>query len=99
MPIHTSAFNMRWLKAAGYTNAQIDAFKHKPILCSGVTIGEQIAMESYLRTLLLEFDATQCVAHGCDQGLHNYIYYSGKLQQENPATIANVTTYTHGTGH
>jgi len=56
------------------------------IVCSGTTMGGAVAMESYLRAIIEEFDNTQCDIDGCDQGLHNYLLYSGRLLLANGAT-------------
>ena len=42
-------------------------------------MGEQVAIESYLRGMVAQFDNTKCKLKGCDQGFHNYLYYSGGL--------------------
>lgn len=54
-------------------------FFEQPVICSGSTIGNQDAIETYLRAMVAEFDATLCKSKGCDQGFHNYLFYSGKL--------------------
>ena len=43
-------------------------------------MGEQVAIESYLRGMVKQFDDTKCKLKGCDQGFHNYMYYSGGLK-------------------
>jgi hypothetical protein len=40
-------------------------------------------MESHLRAIIEEFDNSQCDLDGCDQGLHNYLLYSGRLLLRN----------------
>jgi hypothetical protein len=42
-------------------------------------MGEQVAIESYLRGMVAQFTKTRCISKGCDQGFHNYLYYSGGL--------------------
>ncbi|KAL3922311.1 MAG: hypothetical protein SGILL_002275, partial [Bacillariaceae sp.] len=51
----------------------------KPTICSGSTMGEQVAVEGYLRAMVIESDETKTVKMGADQGFHNRLYYSNKL--------------------
>ena len=42
--------------------------------------------------MIEEFDDTQCQLDGCDQGLHNYLLYSGKLMlNATQTTTINIT--------
>ena len=59
-------------------------------------MGEQVAIESYLRGMVAQFDKTKCKLKGCDQGFHNYIYYSGGLS--NVQGIRDVVVYEQGKG-
>ena len=76
--IGTSAYNRNWLITA-YGEKHVLPYYTQPVICSGSTIGNQIAIESYLRAMVYQFDSTLCKLKGCDQGFHNYLYYSGKL--------------------
>ena len=76
--IGKSSFNSRWLKQA-YGQDKVQPFFDKPIICSGSTMGQQVAMEPYLRAMVAQFDDTKCKLKGCDQGFHNYLYYSNSL--------------------
>lgn len=78
MRIGTSSFNKGWLITA-YGEKAVLPYYQQPIICSGSTIGNQNAIETYLRAMVAQFDATLCKSKGCDQGFHNYLYYSGKL--------------------
>lgn len=70
--------NANWLRNA-YGTAVLDALKNKPTLCSGSTMGNQRAIETYLRAMVNEWDETDISMAGADQGFHNYLYYSHKL--------------------
>lgn len=59
-------------------------------------MGEQIALETYLRAMVSESDETQVKLMGADQGFHNYLHYSNKLA--NAETIGNVTVFGQGLG-
>lgn len=65
-------------------------------------MGHQVAIESYLRAMVAEFDATGCKSKGCDQGFHNYLYYSGKLgmmgSNDHVEGISKVIVYDQGKG-
>ena len=66
--------NRKWLTNA-YGVKVIEAMEDKPTICSGATMGEQIAFETYLRAMVNEFDETEIRLMGADQGFHNYLYY------------------------
>ncbi|KAG7351471.1 hypothetical protein IV203_010831 [Nitzschia inconspicua] len=58
----------------------------EPMLCSGTTIGTRSAMLEYLRVMHVEMDEwmkdPKCCCfktNGDDQSIHNYLFYSGKL--------------------
>jgi hypothetical protein len=79
--IGTSTYNRNWLITA-YGEKHVLPYYTQPVICSGSTIGDQIAIESYLRAMVYQFDITGCKLKGCDQGFHNYLYYSGMLDGE-----------------
>lgn len=62
--------NMKWI-ANGYGDATLKALKDKPTICSGSTMGEQIAVETYLRAMVNEHDEASVRMTGSDQGFHN----------------------------
>ena len=66
------------------------------MICSGSTAGEQVAIESYLRAMVLQFDETKCKKKGCDQGFHNYLHYYYKLLGK--SGISQVIVYDQGKG-
>ena len=68
----------------------------KPTICSGATMGEQIALETYLRAMVNEFDETGIKLMGADQGFHNYLYYSGKLKHAH--RIRSLSVFDQGRG-
>jgi len=73
-----SAYNSRWIRRA-YGNDALKSVANKTVICSGSTIGDQVAIETYLRAMVKQFDDTKCKMVGCDQGLHNFVYYSGAI--------------------
>ena len=93
--ISKSSFNSRWLKTA-YGMDKVQPFFDKPIICSGSTMGQQVALEPYLRAMIAQFDETKCKLKGCDQGFHNYLYYSKALS--NVKGIREVIEFEQGTG-
>ncbi|KAL9182721.1 hypothetical protein ACHAXT_004000 [Thalassiosira profunda] len=100
--IGTSNYNRRWLNEA-YGKKAVEPFYDKPVICSGSTIGNEDAIETYLRAMVAEYDATLCKSKGCDQGFHNYLYYSGKLGLEDSGSaavegIAKVVVHEQGKG-
>jgi hypothetical protein len=93
--IKDSSFNSRWLKSA-YGTDNVQSFMDKPIICSGSTMGEQVAIEAYLRAMVAQFDDTSCKLKGCDQGFHNYLYYSHSL--DGVPGIEKIVTFEQGRG-
>ena len=57
-------------------------------------MGEQIAIETYLRAMVNESDETGTKLMGADQGFHNYLYYSNKLANAN--SIKSITVFDQG---
>lgn len=93
--IGTSNYNRRWLITA-YGESNVKPFFEQPVICSGSTIGNQDAIETYLRAMVAEYDSTLCKQKGCDQGFHNYLYYSGKLKPVEG--IAKIIVHEQGKG-
>jgi len=91
----SSQKNMKWIRN-GYGEAVIASLKSKPTICSGSTMGEQVAVEAYLRALVNEHDEGSTKMTGSDQGFHNYLYYSGKLQ--NAEAIGKIVVWEQGRG-
>lgn len=90
-----STKNLKWLRN-GYGDATLAALADKPTLCSGSTMGEQVATETYLRALVNEHDESDVRMTGSDQGFHNYLYYSRKLS--NARTIRKIIVWEQGRG-
>ena len=59
-------------------------------------MGEQIALETYLRAMVSESDETGTKLMGADQGFHNYLYYTNKLA--NADTIRSIVVFDQGRG-
>lgn len=90
-----SKHNRKWLQLA-YGDDVANAFQNKPTICSGSTMGEQNAIEMYLRAMVGESDASKTVIFGADQGFHNYLYYSSKLK--NTKMIRRILVQDQGLG-
>jgi hypothetical protein len=70
-----------------------------PTICSGATMGTVRGMRAYLNTFLevleqqlqtgTEAQKQNCRHPGVDQGLHNYVVYSGKLSDLSIMILAN----------
>mmetsp|Transcript_14232 Transcript_14232/g.28397 ORF Transcript_14232/g.28397 Transcript_14232/m.28397 type:complete len:370 (-) Transcript_14232:369-1478(-) len=71
--IFRSSFNKNWIQSA-YGKGKLKEIGDQPVICSGSTVGEQVALDVYLRAMVAEYDRTQCKAKGCDQGFHNYLF-------------------------
>ncbi|VEU41447.1 unnamed protein product [Pseudo-nitzschia multistriata] len=90
-----SKYNRKWLTLA-YGESVADAFYDKPTICSGSTMGEQKAIETYLRAEVAESDESKTVIFGADQGFHNYLYYSNKMA--NAEAISQILVQDQGLG-
>ena len=93
--IGRSKQNNKWIRTA-YGDIIGNALAEKPTICSGATLGEQVALETYLRAMVAEADETLVVLVGSDQGFHNRLYYSAKLA--NAPTIKSIAVFDQGTG-
>ena len=76
--IGKSSYNSQWISAA-YGKQVLDQMRDKPVICSGSTIGDALAIEAYLRAMVAQFDSTRCKKKGCDQGMHQVLYYGNHL--------------------
>jgi hypothetical protein len=59
-------------------------------------MGEMVAIETYLRAMVNEWDETDIKMTGADQGFHNYLYYSGKLSGVD--SISKLVVWEQGKG-
>jgi len=41
--------------------------------------------------MVAEYDTTLCKSKGCDQGFHNYLYYSGKLGATDGSSVEGIS--------
>jgi hypothetical protein len=87
--------NRKWLEVA-YGDRIANLLADKPTVCSGATMGEQVALEMYIRAMVAESDDTGVVLVGADQGFHNYLYYSHKLK--NADAIHAIVVFDQGQG-
>ena len=94
--IGKSTKNRNWILRS-YGQEVLNALSDKPTICSGSTMGEQLAIETYLRALINEWDETDIKMTGADQGFHNYLYYSGKLTNS-VDTISKLVVWEQGKG-
>jgi hypothetical protein len=90
-----STKNRNWILRS-YGEETLEALRSKPTICSGSTMGEQVAIETYLRAMINEWDETDIKMTGADQGFHNYLYYSGKLA--NSKAISKLVVWEQGKG-
>jgi hypothetical protein len=92
-----SASNRKWLQAAYGDTVGLHWLADKPTICSGATMGEWIALETYFRAMVAESDQTGVRLAGADQGFHNYIHYSHKLKHAT-STISGIIVFDQGQG-
>jgi len=93
--IGSSPQNTKWLTHA-YGDTVAELLRDKPIVCSGATLGHAHAIRIYTAAMVSEADETHTLLMGADQGFHNYLWYSGKLQ--NAVGIGKIRVFDHGMG-
>jgi hypothetical protein len=96
MPISHSLPDSNWIRNA-YNETTFMEIKDKPSLCSGTTIGGQLALTMYARAMMYQHNYTMTL-HGhrknYDQAYHNVLVHKHLL--ENVTNITNVTKHTSG---
>eukprot|EP00586_Coscinodiscus_wailesii_P017431 CAMPEP_0172497192 /NCGR_PEP_ID=MMETSP1066-20121228/96433_1 /TAXON_ID=671091 /ORGANISM="Coscinodiscus wailesii, Strain CCMP2513" /LENGTH=126 /DNA_ID=CAMNT_0013269823 /DNA_START=364 /DNA_END=747 /DNA_ORIENTATION=- len=58
-------------------------------------MGNTKGITTYLTAMIAQYDATLCALKGCDQGFHNYLYYSGKLL----GAVTDIQVFDQGEGN
>ena len=75
--ICTNYFNSLWIKSA-FGNEVLNQIADKPIICSGTTVGTTHNILTYLGQMIETIKVVK--DQGCkDQGIHNYLIHSGKV--------------------
>ena len=70
----------RWLRDL-YGEEMVTLLADKLLICSGTTLGDYDSICEYLDTFLLSLpEARSVMRMGLDQGIHNYLIYTGKLK-------------------
>ena len=62
---------IRWVRRLG----------RKTILVASAVVGGQPAVETYCRAMMEDFELTECQVYGCEQGNHNYLFWSSRLKK------------------
>lgn len=79
-----------------YSKEVLNIIKSYPVLIPSSTHGDQIAIETYLRAMVKQFDYTQCAEVFCEWAFHNYLYYFGVLREA--PSIDHVLVSVQGSG-
>ncbi len=70
----------RWLRDL-YGDNMVRRLGDKSLICSGTILGDYQSICDYLDAFLLSLpDARSVMRMGLDQGIHNYLIYTGKLK-------------------
>ena len=87
--IRDSLWNWQWIERC-FGNAVMMDIRDKPVICSGVTIGNGPAVELYLRLMSSWVGSFgECEANGVDQGLHNFLIHGGELSRSLDSLLAS----------
>ena len=95
--IESNYFNSLWIKDA-FGNEAFDSIGHKPIVCSGITIGGYSAMVSYLEKLTY-YIINVVKDKGCkDQGIHNYLIHTNQIENielvpDDEGPVSTISSY------
>jgi hypothetical protein len=73
-----SSYNRSWLITA-YGEEVLGNLAHRPISCSGVTIGPVRAVLEYLAVMTDQLARLPRHVRGIDQGVHNFVVHSGLI--------------------
>src|SRR5439155_2364653 len=72
--------NRGWLHGA-YGQEALDELADRPIVCSGITIGEASAVLDYSRVIVDHLARLSRQFKCMDQGVHNYVLHKGLVPQ------------------
>ena len=95
--IHDNYFNSDWIQQA-FGEEALRQIGHKPIICSGISIGKYPPMVGYLEKLV-HYIANVVKDKGCkDQGIHNYIIHTNQvatveLIPDDEGPVSTVSSY------
>ena len=103
--INRCIFNGGWIKGC-YGEEGLKKIGSNTVSCSGVSIGSRNAIMSYVYLMLQQLNPkvrfgknstdvnnAKCMSPGMDQGLHNWLVYSGQLSR-----YMNLKVYQQGEG-
>lgn len=95
--IKDNYFNANWIKEAFGSKAFGD-IGNKPIVCSGITIGNYLLMVDYLEKLT-HYIINVVKDKGCkDQGIHNYLIHTNQVKQvelipDDEGPVSTISSY------
>jgi hypothetical protein len=95
--IKNNKHNSKWINKLNSDIAEdISYIKEKQIICSGTILGTFYGISCYLEKFnkIVDNLSNKCREFpGLDQGIHNYIIYSGKLGMFKVKTLNNIDNY------
>ena len=88
-------FNSLWIGRC-FSKASLAALKPQAVICSGSTLGNYMAIDFYIATMLSWMDTIMCWRKGIesDQGYQNYLFYNGHFHTK----YGNATLNYQGNG-
>lgn len=93
--IYRCQYNSGWIKNC-YGDEAFQLVKNNPISCSGISFGSRDGILIYVSMMLDQIEpdtrarygvnhkvpnSNECISLGMDQGFHNWLLFSGKLQR------------------
>lgn len=86
--IAEESFNRRWIESM-FGKSELNRIGHRPIICSGVTLGTLTGIKGYLN-VMKDHLRRHHEPNGFDQGLHNYLIYNDMV------TDVAINAFGHG---
>ena len=88
-------FNSLWIGRC-FSKASLAVVKPQAVICSGSTLGNYMAIDFYIATMLSWMDTIMCWKKGIesDQGYQNYLFYNGHFHTQ----YGNATLNYQGNG-
>ena len=95
--IKNNKHNFKWINILSlYLKENLSYIQDKQIICSGTILGTSYGIMVYLREfnkVIDKLDRTCLKYCGLDQGIHNYLLYSGKLGMLEIKKLNNLDNY------
>ena len=91
--IQDQTYNLAWIKMIETFTKEnfVEKIKNNKVICSGTTFGNYTNLLKYIEKMLFIMNKYNLAKphRGIDQGIHNYLYYTNKLDISNINVLDN----------